>query len=346
MTEKELKQSVKCPSGGYFFCGEEDYLKEYYSSVIRSAVITDESIAVFNEVIFDDDSFGAQSLSSALASPPLMSEKKLLKVRLSSYQSLSDKEKRELYDIYASLTDYPDTVLIISVAPDGFDPGSEKRPSAAFKAISKNLNAVSFPLQSEAKLIQWLSRRFATNKLSAQQDVLRQMILLCGRSMHRLRGEADKLIAAASSMNASEITNEILRAVVSQTPEEDAFMLANSVLSGNRQNALECLLRAKRRGENPVKLLASVSASFCDMAVVAQLSAENNDKRAIAAALGMHEYRVGLYMRAVSGIPHEVLADAVAKCAEAELKMKTSPLGYIPLERLICTATPGRKHGG
>ena len=54
MTEKELKDSVKAPAGGYFFYGEEDYLKEHYISIIRRAVITDESVAEFNEFSFDD----------------------------------------------------------------------------------------------------------------------------------------------------------------------------------------------------------------------------------------------------------------------------------------------------
>ena len=36
-------------------------------------------------------------------------------------------------------------------------------------------------------------------------------------------------------------------------------------------------------------------------------------------------------------VPCEALDRAVAMCAEADAKMKSSPLGYIPLERLICS---------
>ena len=155
--------------------------------------------------------------------------------------------------------------------------------------------------------------------------------------MHRLRGEADKLAAAAMACGDKCVTVRLVNEIVSQSPEEDAFMLANSILNGNRATTLEYLSRAKRRGENPVMLLSSVTSSFCDMAIVAHLAADGADRRTIAETMKMHEYRVGLYMKAVSGITPESLDRAVSVCADTDMKMKTSSLGYIPLERLICS---------
>ena len=337
MTERELKTAAKSPSGGYFFCGEEDYLKEHYTSVIRRTVIADESIAVFNEVILGDDDFTADALLSAIAAPPLMSEQKLVRVRLTSYKAIPERERSALDKVYASLGEYPGAVLVISVAPGGFDPGTERRPSTAFKAISKHLSAVDFPLQSEAKLAQWLTRHFSGASLGTESEAAHLMVALCGRSMHRLRGEADKLIAAAKSSGVGTVSAALVGEIVSHSPEEDAFMLANSILGGDRAAALTCLSRAKRRGENPVRLLASVTSSFCDMATVAHLAAEGADRRAISETMKMHEYRVGLYMKAVSGVSADALDRAGSMCAEADMKRKTTPLGYIPLERLICS---------
>ena len=342
MTEKELRASVKSPTGGYFFFGEEDYLKEHYEKEIRKAVIIDEGLAPFNETVFDDETFSPAALSDALASPPMMADKRLVRVRLSSYNSLSDGDKKELLELYGVIKASPDTVLVVSVAPGGFDAGTEKKPTAAFKAIREKLNAVDFPLQSEAKLVSWLSRHMAQSSLAASPEVLSLMISLCGRNMFRLGGEAEKVASYALSKGMNSVTEDAVREVV--TPEEDAFRLANSVLAGDRASALDCLRNAKGRGENPIKLLASVSAVFCDMAAIAHLAAGGADKYAIASALKIHEYRVGLYMKACSGIRPEALDRTVAMCAEADVKMKTSSSGYIPLERLICAAlTEGRK---
>ncbi|MBR6806798.1 MAG: DNA polymerase III subunit delta [Clostridia bacterium] len=341
MTEKELKENIKNPAGGYFFYGDEDYLKEYYTSLIKRATIDDEELSPFNEYSFSDDSFTAAAFEDALSSPPMMSDLKFIKVSLSEYPPKSEKDTKKLEGVIASLKDYPDTVTVISVSPGGFDPGSAKRPSRGLKTLSASMNAVEFPLSGEAKLIRWLARHFAKESLASREDALKLMISLCGRGMHRLLGEAEKVAARAHVLGLSEVTREVVTETVTATPEEGAFELVNHVLSGNTQGALRLLAGAKRRGENPIKLLASITAAFCDLAAVACMSADGIDKKTIAAALGIHEYRVELYSRSAASISPEFLDDAVAKCAEADLKMKSASLGYVPLERLICSVGRG-----
>ena len=337
MTEKELKDSIKNPAGGYFFYGDEDYLKEYYTSQIRRAVIEDEGLAPFNEFSFDDDSFNTASLEDALASPPMMSDLKLVRASISEYPPKGEKDVKKLEALLSSLKDYPDTVCVISVSPEGFDAGSAKKPSRAMKALSGVMNVVEFPLSSESKLVRWLARHFAKDSLGAREDALHLMISLCGRSMHRLLGEAEKVSARTLVLGLPEVTREVVASTVTVTPEEGAFELVNTVLAGNTAGALELLGRAKRRGESPIKLLSSITSAFCDLATVAHMLSDGIDKKTIAKVLDIHEFRVELYSRSAAAVSFEFLEDAVSKCAEADLKMKSASLGYIPLERLICS---------
>ena len=343
MTEKELKDSIKSPSGGYFFYGEEDYLKEFYTMQIRSAIIADEELAPFNEYVFDSDSFNAAALEDALYAPPMMAEKKLVRARLASYSAIPEKEKKALITLFASLKELPDTVLVISVAPEGFDAGTEKKPTAAFKNIRDHLACVDFPLNTEAKLVRWIARHFAKGGLTADEDSMKLMISLCGRSMHRLLGEAEKVIARSHAMGITHVDGRLIADTVTITPEEGAFELANAILAGDAYTALECLGRAKRRNEPPIKLLGSVTSTLCELASVAHMAEEGEDKRTISQTLGIFEFKVGMYMRASAGLDTEILAKIVAMCGEADLKMKTSSLGYVPLERLICAACSERR---
>ena len=265
MTEKELKDNVKNPAGGYFFFGDEDYLKEYYGSLIRGAVIEDEGLAPFNEYTFRDDSFTADALEEALASPPMMSDLKLIKVSLSEYPPKIEKDVKKLEGVLSTVKDYPDTVTVISVSPEGFDGGSAKKPSRAMKFMSSCMNVVEFPLSGEAKLIRWLARHFAKDSLGAREDALKLMISLCGRSMHRLLGEAEKVAARAHVLGLPEVNCDVVASTVTVTPEEGAFELVNNVLAGDTAGALSLLARAKRRGENPIKLLSSITNAFCDL---------------------------------------------------------------------------------
>ncbi len=336
MTEKELKASVKEPAGCYFLYGDEDYLKEHYTSLIRRAVITDESFADFNETVFDDESFSAAALSDAVASLPLMSDKKLICVKLTSYDSLPEREKKGLL---AALEQLPeDTVLVISVTAGGFDAGSAKRPSSALKSLGALASCVELPLGGELPLMRWLSRHFAEHGLVADEQALRLMLRLCGRGMHRLSLEAEKVAARACAAGESAVTAVLVESTVSRTEEEDAFRLANSILSGDLDSAFDSIRMSKQKNESPVRVLASVTSALCDLAAVASLAAEGADKREIASALKLHEYRVGLYLRAAASVSLERLDRAVELCAAADTQMKSSSLGYIVLERLICSS--------
>ncbi len=338
MTEKELKASIKSPEGGYFFYGDEDYLKEYYTSLIRRAVITDETFADFNEILFDNDNFSTTAIEDSLMSPPMMTDKKLIKIRLSSYDALSEKEKKQFLELVPTFASYDDTVVVISVAAEGFDAGTKNKPTSAFKVMDKNLKTVDFPLSTEEKLVRWLMRHFSEDNLTADEASLRLMIKMCGRSMHRLRGEAEKVSARALSMGMNAIAPDLIMSTVTRTPEEEAFMLTNSVASGNTEAALECLGRAIRRNEPPARLLASITKSFCDMAQIYYLAAEGHDKYEIAKLLGLHHYAVSLQMNACRGVSPEIIDRIVELCCEADFKTKSGVSGYIPLERLICTA--------
>ena len=345
MTEKELKESLKDPVGVYFFYGEEDYLKRHYVSQIKSAVLTDETFSDFNEIIFDDATLDTAALEQSLYSPPVMADKKLILVSLASYQSLPEKQKSELLRILPLVKDYPDTVVVLSVGQDGFDRGSDKKPSGAMKAYAKFANCVYFPLGDVDKLTRWLARHFAKDNIGVTPDVLALMIRLCGRSMYRLSAEAEKVSVRALAEGRSTLTAEFLADTVSATPEEEAFMLSNALIRGDAEAALEYIARAKGRKENPVTVLASVNQIICDMALAVSLASEGEDRRSIAAVMGTHEFRVKLMLEGCAGVSAEAVAEMLSACAETELKMKSTAHGYEPLERLVCAAGEIRRRG-
>lgn len=335
MTEKELKASVKAPSGGYFLYGDEDYLKEHYASVIRWAVITDESFADFNEVVLDDESFSVAMLEDAVARVPMMAEKKLIRVSLTSYDALAERDKKALCELFSSLPE--DTVLLFIIAPGGFDAGTAKRPSAAARALFPVIAATELPLCSGLPLLRWLARHFAEHGLACDDASLTRMTELCGHSMHRLALEAEKVSARAAALGLRAITPQLVEDTVSRSEEEDAFRLANSILDGATEQSMDSIRMAKDRSESPIRLLAAVTAVLCDMATVAHLAAEGASRREIATLTRLHEYKVGLYMRAVAGIDCERLDEAVSMCADTDAKLKSTSLGYALLERLICS---------
>lgn len=336
MTETELKNEIKKKSllGVYFFYGEEDYMKNHYGEEVKSAVLEDESLAAFNCFLFSDGNATLAAITEAVLAPAMMSDRKLVDVSLTSGELFRD--KTGLTRLLETAAESPDTVLLFRMSADSFDAGTAKKPSAVMKLISKYANCVEFEYQTEGRLVKWLERHAGEYGVALPQNEALAIIRRAGRSMYRLQGEIQKAAVYAAAHGMPQITEEVIAAVVTKTDDEDAFRLANCILSGDKKGALLCLEEKIRRKEEPILVLSQVTRAFCDMAAAARFAADGRDKADFAKSMKFHSYKAELYYKAVRGIPPTVFDDAVSACAEADRLMKSSNLGYIAIERLIC----------
>lgn len=355
MTESELRSEVKAPRGMYFFYGDEDYMKNHYAAQMKAAVVTDPGFAAFNYARFADDSYDLEAIREAVLAPPVMAEKKLVDISLSNLDKfLSEKERTALLEMLADAFDddggdgmalsmfgdaanvADSVVVILRVAADGFDAGNAKRPSAFLKNAGKIMKTVQFDYQTDARLVRWIERHFAEYGLTIPQAVSMRILNLCGRSMYRLSGELAKTAAYAAESGRTEVTMEDVEATVTRTDEDDAFRLANCVLEGNIPAALDALAVKMRKKEEPIIVLSQITRVFCDLAVAAHALEEGISSAEFAKMMKMHTYKAGLYMTAAKSRPAAYFDRAAARCAEADRKIKSTPLGYEVIERLIC----------
>ena len=337
MTYTELLKSG-VPAGGYLFYGEEDYLKSHTAARIRELLFPDEGFADFNRRTFTGETYTPGDLAEAILSPAMMVEKKLIEVTLPEGDKIRDKDRTALLEALGHLSSADDTVLLLIFPADTFDPGTAKKPSAFFKALTKVLTPVEFPLQTDARLLQWMQRHLADYGVALSPAVGQQILGTCGRSMLRLAGELAKAGAYAAAHGMPELTMEAALQVVTPTEEDDAFRLANCLLEGNKTAAYECLGVKIRKKEEPILLLAQITRVYMDLAAAAVFLEEGRDKKELAQIMKMHEYKAGLYCRAAAGANAEYFEAALEKCLDADMAMKTSSVnGYELLERLVGT---------
>ncbi len=357
MTETELRADIKSPAGIYFFYGDEDYMKNHYAAQIKKALLTAPGFEPFNYVRFDDDSYDPEAIRAALLAPPVMSEKKLVDITIANLPKLLNEKERAalLTMLEETLSPENDTsdggsfslfggsaspsefaVVILRIAADGFDAGTPKRPSAFLKTASAFMKPVQFDFQSDARLVRWIERHFAEYGLTVPQPVAMRILNTCGRSMFRLSGELAKTAAYVASSGRTEVTPADVDATVTLTDEDDAFLLANCVLEGNIPAALDALAVKMRRREEPILVLTQITRVFCDLAAAAHALEDGVSAADFAKIMKMHSYKAGLYLSAAKTKPVAYFDRAVARCAEADRKMKSTPLGYAIIERLIC----------
>ncbi len=336
MTETELKNELKKNTlvGVYFFYGDEDYMKNHYAAEIKRTVLTDPSLGAFNHLIFHDDNATVSALIDAVRAPAMMLPRKLADVSLTNGELFRD--KAGLTSLLEAAASSPDTVLLIRMTRDSFDAGTPKKPSAIVKLFEKYGHCVNFEYQTEARLVKWLERHASRYNVMLEQGEALSIIRRAGRSMYRLQGEIRKAAAYAAANGLLRITEDVIAAVVTKTDDEDAFRLANCILNGDKKGALLCLDEKIRRREEPTIILAQVTRAFCDLAAASRFMADGRDKNDFAKSMKFHTYKAELYYKAARGIPTATFDNAVSACAEADRQLKSSPLGYIAIERLIC----------
>ncbi len=323
-------------SGGYLFFGEEDYLKAFSLKSARDTVCEDKSFEIFNDIRIDALDYNAQALLDALMPLPMMSERKIVTVSGLSIDSMKPSEIDDLCDVLSALPEYDYNILIISVPSGEIDEGNlPKRPSAILTKLAKHITPVRFEAVSPARLVSWLGKHFEHNGVSAPAAVCSFMIDYCGASMHTLAAECDKLSYYVLWNGRGEVSVDDVREVCCAEISADTFALANAILDGRYDAALDALSVMKFRRVQPVIILSEVSRVICDLVAVKSMADDGSSQSEIASALKMNEYKVKMYMAGAANKSADKLKRALALCSEADIALKLSPQGYTAIERLI-----------
>lgn len=344
MTQAEFRKELKSGLyGTYLFYGDEEYLKKFYAGRAKTHTVGDDSdLSEWNSHIINaekDPCLG--DLEAATLSVSMMGDRTFVRYN-ADLTSFTSEELDRLVEIIEGL-DPDSTVLLIVTPPEGFDPGKPKKPSQMFKKFEAVAKLVDLSCESPAELKKWMARRLSQDSLAITPDAQELLLTRATDNMFILSGELDKLAAYSLANGISTVTADVVLEISSVTAEDDSFALANAVLEGDRRRALSVLHIHKMHREKAHVILASVTKCICDMMTVSCLVAEGADKKTVVAKTKMHEYRAGLYMQAVAGSPPERLIAAARRCREADIKLKSTTLDYIALERLICTIPAKRR---
>lgn len=327
-------------SGGYFFFGEEDYLKGHYIASARKAVSGEDAFGAFNDIKINAESYSAEKLADVFTVPPMMSEKKFILLDDLDIDGMKEDEFEDFLSVLGLLSEYDYNVFIFSAASGAFDEGYlPKAPSPKLIKLASALTAVQFDLMPRGKLSAWVKRHFAHEKVSADDAVCDYLIDYCGRSMYVLKNEAEKLSAYVKSRDGDTLTPEDVNAAATESPEFGAFAFSNAIMQKDVRTALSLLSMYKMQKKDPVIVMGEITKVFSDMLSVKMLCDAGMTYLDVAAALKaqrMNDYKAKLYAKSTAKVPMEKLQRIIALCSETDMQLKNSNIGYVALERLIC----------
>lgn len=338
MTESEFAKELKSLSGGYVLYGDEDYLKYSYSKEARKYVL-DGMFDEFNHIVIYGEDFSLSSLSGAICTLPMMSEKKLVEVRGVDFTSFKKDDIECLDEVLAEMEENAShTVLIIRADSKFFNAGRlPKAPSEIYKVMAKHLTMVQFDFPAPPRLRSWILKHFSKWGVTFNESYCESLVDICGHDMWALSNEIEKLCIYAEMNGIKEITLEHVDLVCCRTIEYDDFRLTNALLDKNKDLVFETLRRQKSNFEPPYAILSSVMRLYMEMFIVDKHFKAGMSKEQIAQATGIHAFKVGKYISSINGVNSKKIERAVELCREADIKSKSASnvTAYIAVERLI-----------
>ena len=346
MTVTELKAKLKSanPFGWYIICGEEEYLKKYYRKEIKNLVVADgDPFAPFNHSIFDGGAdFELAAFIEAVKSPPMMSEHKLIEWQFADLDKLKDKDVGRLCELASSKEEYPYATVIISALPDGFDQGTQKKPTKLYKSLSEVFDILNFEKSSDAQLAVWIQKHFLSEGLSASKDACMAILMRVGHSMKALAFEIDKLSCYAKAHGLIEITQAEVADICSTSIESEAFAISNAIIEKNTEKAFLALQDMKLQRIDAGAVLSQLAKTYADLMSVSLFSEEGKSTADIAAIMKFHPYKLGLYMTAAKKLGSKKIADSLSSLIKTDASSKSGGISGYEAVEIFITQNIGR----
>ena len=325
MTVQELQAKIKSgnPTGCYLFCGEEAYLKRAYLRQIREAILTDPSFDTFNHMVHEGADIDTALLAEELTSPPFFAPYKLIEWHTADLSGAgADKKIEALLELSLLQREEGCVCLVIVTPPEGFDPGTSKRPSSALKKLSSGWEVVNFEKSTDQQLLGWLKRHFEHEGMTADGAALRGMLFRSGHSMDVLANETEKLVAYLKYHGRTHVTEGDVNEICSSNLEAEAFALTNALQDGNAPMAYRALADMRARRVETIVVLSQISRLYSELSSASLLLKEGASGEEIARVLSIHAFKAEKLVRAAKRCTPEVWKKCADLCREVDMKLK------------------------
>jgi DNA polymerase III subunit delta len=324
LSRTELERSLReSPQPLYLLLGTERFLRDTAARAITEAALHGTLLREFNESSFNLQRDSVHSAIAAAEQLPMMSERRVVRIRDFGRLRESDEETLIRY-----LNNPAPSTVMIFITDD-----LDKRKKAT-KSLLDNCVVVDFPTLKDAEAKAWARTRLKELKTSADDAVLSEIIGLVGTDVQTLFSEIDKLASAVA--DTGRIVPEVVDELIGRSRELSNFELGDHLLANNRKRALETLHRLLDDGAEPVMLIGLIAGNFHRLALAKSLLAKGG-REEVFRNISLPPFKRDAYIANLQRNDAANIARGLQLTAAADLAIKTSqatPL--LQLELLVC----------
>jgi DNA polymerase-3 subunit delta len=324
LTRTELERSLReSPQPLYLLVGAERYLRDTAARSLTEAALSGTLLREFNDSSFNLVRDSVQAALAAAEQLPMMSDRRVVRIR--DFARLRENDEEALVRYLNNPA--PQTVMIF-IADD-----LDKRKKST-KALLDNCIVVDFPPLKDAEAKAWAKSRLKELKVTADDQVLSEIISLVGTDIQTLFNEIDKLASAVA--DTGRITPAAVDELIGRSRELSNFELGDHLLAHNRKRALETLYRLLDDGAEPVMLIGLIAGNYHRLALAKYLLAKGG-REEVFRNISLPPFKRDAYIANLQRNDAAKIARGLQLTAAADLAIKTSQATpRLQLELLVC----------
>ena len=324
--ERSLKEGQPAPV--YLLVGCEGYLRDTGARAIADAALSGTLLREFNESSFSLMSGGAQEAIAAANQMPMMSTRRVVKIKDFGKLREADEESLVRY-----IGDPAESTVMIFNAED-----LDKRKKLS-RALLESSMVVEYPALKDGDAKGWVKSRLKELKVTCDEQALSEIITLVGTDVQTLFSELDKLASAA--LPTRRITIEMVDDLIGRSRELSNWDLGDHIIARDRKRALETLYRLLEGGSQPVMLIGAIAGNYHRLAL-AKEALTRGSRDDVFRVVPLPPFKRDAFIANLKRNDAAKIARGIKLIAAADLAIKTSVGGGGPkgarlqLEMLVC----------
>ncbi len=306
---KRIEQGKIAPV--YFLYGEERFFQIEVLNALNKAIVSPEN-EEFNRETFDAASSAPSDWLQSAQTLSFFGGKKLIAVRDFHETTLSKPAVEKILTYLENPS--PDGVLVLFA--DKID-----RKKKIYKSLASMEFAVACTAPNEGSLIQWIGKRAQKVGYTLKSDASSLLVDRIGAKPGLLVSELEKLAVSAGK---SKVIDEALVAeLVGALKQENVFELTDALKKKNAAEAILILRNQLRHGEEPLKILGTITWQYRLIWEVKHYVDKKTPIRTAASLMGAKPFMIEKAAGYCGNFSVDDLKKAFKKLFQADQQLKT-----------------------
>lgn len=315
--EKSLKKHIK--SGEflpmYLICGDEDYLKKFYSDTIATKCVSSD-FESFNLEKFDGKNLDLQDVFESASIMPMMSDRRCLIVSDYKLENANDKDVALICDYLES--SMQTSVVIFLQNNSEFSLVKAKKISSL---IEKHGAVCVLNKRKGNDLIKPLVTSASKQGCTLSTQMANYLVSLVGDDYNVIVNELNKV---CSYTKEGEITKQHIDAVAVKSDDAKIYFLTKAIIQKDFDKAYNVLHSLLKYKVEPEYILGTIISCYVDMyrGKISVYCGERSDALANDFGYKNTAFRLTNGARDASGIEIAVIRKCMDVLSEADMKLK------------------------